>query len=158
MYKTFCIILYIFIKKKWSAESFYNFRYGSLIVTSNVSQKISVVFLLSSRQNMIQKQTIFLETPVFFFVFITENFWWDFWHNNGKLKLAAEPLQNFCWILFSIITRLCYFLNWLSTWVKFHAKTVLVFLDKIVILFRGKKDVISTYEMSNKTVSLAYLQ
>ena len=59
-----------FHKKKWSAESFYNFRYGSLIVTSNVSQKISVVFLLSSRQNMNQKQTIFLETPVFLFLIL----------------------------------------------------------------------------------------
>ena len=58
-----------------SVESFYNVKYGSSVITSKVSQKISVMgFLLSSRQNMIkiQKQTIFLETP-FFFVFITEN-------------------------------------------------------------------------------------
>ena len=42
------------------------------------------------------KQTDFLETQ-FFFVFIAENFWRDFWHNNWRS-------------IFDVVERLCY--NW----------------------------------------------
>ena len=46
------------------------------------------------------KQTIFLETP--FFVFITENFWRDFWCNNWRSIFdVVERLLSMCliWIL-----------------------------------------------------------
>ena len=62
------------------AESFYNVKYGSSIITSKVSQKISVMkntgvsVVFKTKRELKCQNNLFFWKHQFFFVFITENF------------------------------------------------------------------------------------
>ena len=102
------------------AESFYNITYGSSIITSKVSQKISVmktlVFLLSSRLNHVNynAKINYFSGNASYFVFITENFWQDLSSNNWQFIVK----RLCCWYLkLKIVSNIF--------WTEMHKKRLL---------------------------------